>query len=591
MQLIKYLSFLILLMLIISSCDTTERSEHLKLKIVETSDVHGAVYPYDFLEDKDDDNSLAQVHSFVKQEKAKDDQLVLFLDNGDILQGDPTVYYYNFIQTKGNHFLADVMNFMEYDVATVGNHDIEPGHPVYDKFRNELNFPWLAANAKDVKSGKPYFKPYTIIEKQGVKIAVLGLITPAIPQWLPESIWKGMEFEDMIESAKYWVDEIRRNEKPDLLIGLFHAGYDYSYNNQQAETPKNENASRLVAEQVPGLDLVFVGHDHHGWNEKVTNWAGNEVHILGPTSRARDVAVANVEMTLNHKTDHYEKVISGEIVDMADIAPDPEFMAKFPGNFDEIKKYVSEPLGTISSTISSKDAFFGDAQFTDLIHRAQLDLTGAEISFTAPLSFNKEIDEGEIFVRDLFKIYRYENLMYTMKLGGLEIKDYLEYSYGLWFKQMNSAGDDMLSFRLDDAGKILLNNGRAKFKNAYYNFDNAEGINYTVDITKPVGERIDIISMTNGEPFDLNKTYKVAVNSYRGNGGGGHLTSGAKIRPELLSDRIIANTDKDFRFYLMEWIVKQGEVKPSVNNNWKIIPENWATQAAIRDRKLLFGDE
>lgn len=590
MYLKKYLSFLIALVLVISSCNKVERPEVLKLKIIQTSDVHGAVFPYDFLEDETDKNSLAQVHSFVKQEKARTDQLVLFLDNGDILQGDPTAYYYNFMNTDGNHFLADVMNFMEYDAATVGNHDIEPGHQVYDKFRKELNFPWLAANARDVKSGKPYFEPYTIIEKQGVKIAVLGLITPAIPQWLPESIWEGMEFEDMIESAKYWVDEIRRNEKPDLLIGLFHAGYDYSYNNQEAETPRNENASKLVAEQVPGLDLVFVGHDHHGWNEKLTNWAGNEVHILGPTSRARNVAVANVVMKLNRNTNHYEKAISGEIVDMKDIAPDPEFMAIFANNFDEIKNYVSEPLGTISSSISSKEAFFGDAQYTDLIHQAQLDLTGAEISFTAPLSFNKEIDEGEIFVRDLFKIYRYENLIYTMKLGGQEIKDYLEYSYGLWFKQMKSEADYMLNFQTDDTGEVILNNGRAKLNNAYYNFDNAEGINYTVDISKPVGGRIQIISMSNGESFDLNLTYKVALNSYRGNGGGGHLTAGAKIRPELLSDRIVANTDKDFRFYLMEWIIKQGEVKPSVNNNWKVIPESWAGQAAKRDRKILFGD-
>lgn len=587
----KYLSFLIPLMLIISSCNQEERPAVLKVKIIETSDVHGAVFPYDFLEDEANDNSLAQVHSFVKQEKAKADQLVLFLDNGDILQGDPTVYYYNFIKTDGNHFLADVMNFMEYDAATVGNHDIEPGHPVYDKFREELNFPWLTANTKSVKTGKPYFKPYTIIGKQGVKIAVLGLITPVIPQWLPESIWEGMEFEDMIESAKYWVDEIRRNEKPDLLIGLFHAGYDYSYNNQDAETPNNENASKLVAEQVPGLDLVFVGHDHHGWNEKVTNWAGNEVYILGPTSRARDVAVANVVMKLNKNTNHYEKTISGEIVDMKDIVPDPEFIAKFTKNFDEIKKYVSEPLGTISSSISSKDAFFGDAQYTDLIHQAQLDLTGAEISFTAPLSFNKEIEQGEIYVRDLFKIYRYENLIYTMKLGGQEIKDYLEYSYGLWFKQMTNSDDYLLSFRTDDSRNVVMDNGRVKLKNAYYNFDNAEGINYTVDITKPVGERINIISMSNGAPFDLNLTYKVALNSYRGNGGGGHLTAGAKILPELLSDRIIANTDKDLRFYLMEWIIKQGEVKPSVNNNWKVIPESWVEAAAIRDRKLLFGDK
>ncbi|MCF8365167.1 MAG: bifunctional metallophosphatase/5'-nucleotidase [Bacteroidales bacterium] len=577
--------------LFFNSCNQVERPEKLTIKIIQTSDVHGAVFPYDFLEDKPSNNSLAQVHTFVKQEKAKVDQEVIFLDNGDILQGDPAVYFYNFVKTDGNHLLSEVMNFMNYDAATIGNHDIEPGHPVYDKIREAFNFPWLAANAREVSSGKPYFKPYTIIEKQGVKIAVLGLITPAIPQWLPESIWEGITFEDMIESAKYWTEEIRRNEKPDLLIGLFHAGNDFSYNNQNAETRNNENASKLVAEQIPGFDVVFVGHDHHGWNEKVSNWAGNEVQILGPTSRARNVAVAKIELTLNHHTNHYEKNISGELVNMEDFAPDPEFIDKFSNHFDEIKAYVSRPLGTIASSISSSDAFFGDAQFTDLIHRAQMDLTGAEISFTAPLSFNKEIAEGEIYVRDLFKIYRYENLMYTMKLGGKEILDYLEYSCGLWFGQMDDVDDHLINFKEDNQGKVIVDNGSAKLRNAYYNFDNAEGILYTVDVSKPVGSRITIISMTDGSLFDLNKTYNVAVNSYRGNGGGGHLTAGAKIRPELLSDRIISNSEKDFRFYLMEWIEKQDNVESSVNNNWKIIPESWAKSAIPRDRKLLFGEE
>ncbi len=294
MHLNRLFPALVLSILIFSSCEQVERPEQLHLKIIETSDVHGALFPFDFVEGEPVDHSLAQVYAYIEQERAKQDQVVILLDNGDILQGDPGVYYYNFIQQGGNHLVAEVMNFMAYDAATVGNHDIEPGHPVYDKLKNDFNFPWLAANATDINTGKPYFKPYTIIEKAGVKIAVLGLITPAIPQWLPESIWEGMEFEDMIESAKYWVEQIRQNEKPDVLIGLFHAGYDYTYNNQTAETPKNENASRLVAEQVPGFDLVLVGHDHHGWNEKLTNWAGNEVLVMGPTSKARDVAVADI---------------------------------------------------------------------------------------------------------------------------------------------------------------------------------------------------------------------------------------------------------------------------------------------------------
>lgn len=572
------------------SCSPDERAQQLQIKIIETSDVHGAIMPYDLVEDKATQSSLAQVHAFVEQERANKNQVVILLDNGDILQGDPMVYFYNYQRIDTLHLVASVMNYMRYDAGTVGNHDIEAGHPVYDRLRDAFDFPWLAANAIDTKSKKPYFKPYTMLEYQGVKVAVLGLITPAIPKWLPPEIWSGMEFQDMIESAKYWVEVIKKTENPDLLIGLFHAGVDYTYAQQQAETPMNENASRLVAEQVPGFDVVFVGHDHEGWNEQIDNWAGHKVLLLGTTSRARDVAVASVDLQLSKATNHYQKTITGEIVEMADIVPDSAFIQKFSHAFRQVQKYVAEPLGTISQTISSRESFFGDAAFTDLIHQAQLEQGEAEISFTAPLTMDRQLEAGPIYVRDLFKLYRFENLLYTMKLGGQEIKDYLEYSAGLWFATMTSPNDHLMLFATDSTGAIITRNGKARLKNPFYNLDDAEGIIYTIDVRRPAGTRIDIISLADGAPFDLNKTYRVAVNSYRGNGGGGHLTAGARIPQELLQDRILQSTEKDFRFYLMQWIRENEFVEPRVTNNWKIVPESWAENAKKTDQKMLFED-
>ncbi len=274
-------------------------AQTVNIKIIETSDVHGAIYPYNFTENRESNNSLSQVHSYVEQERAKENQEVILIDNGDILQGDPAVYYYNFEKTDTTHLLARVMNYMKYDVATVGNHDIETGHPVYDKFSDELNFPWLAANAINTETNEPYFPPYYVTVKNGVKIAVLGLITPGIPNWLPKNIWSGMEFQDMILTAKKWVAIIKEKENPDVLIGLFHAGTDFTYDNQTADSPRNENASQLVAEQVPGFDIVFVGHDHHEWNYKVANSNGDSVLILGPASRANSITIATVNLSYN----------------------------------------------------------------------------------------------------------------------------------------------------------------------------------------------------------------------------------------------------------------------------------------------------
>ena len=496
----RFLSKIALILLI----SVSTIAQTVTVKIIETSDVHGAIFPFDLKENKEINSSLARVTTYLKEQRADSNQIVFLLDNGDILQGDPVVYYYNFEKTDTIHLYADVMNYMQYDAATVGNHDIETGHDVYDKFNKEINFPWLAANAINTTTNESYFKPYTTIERAGVKIAVLGLITPAIPQWLPEKIWSGIRFDDMIETAQKWVKKIRETEQPDLMIGLFHAGVDYTYNDQNENTLMNENASRLVAEKVEGLDVVFVGHDHSGWNIKTKNPSGKDVLILGTTAGARNVAVANYVLKYDKMCMIYDKKeIKGELVDMKNYAPDAEFMNRYKNNFEEAKNYVSRPVGEFSEMISSRDAMFGPSKFVDLIHTIQLDLTDADVSFSAPLSFNAKIDKGTVYVKDMFELYRYENLLYTMELTGQEIKDYLEFSYGNWFNQMKNENDHLLKFKLDESGNIKYSE-RTKspeLEERYYNFESAAGIDYVVDVTKPIGEKVTIKNFSNGNCF------------------------------------------------------------------------------------------
>lgn len=559
-------------------------AQTLRLKIIETSDVHGAIFPYDFKNDAPFKFSLAQVQTYVEQEKEKNPGGVILLDNGDILQGQPVVYYYNFERKDTLHLLSQVMNYMQYYAATVGNHDIETGHPVYDKFNDELNFPWLAANAINTENGEPYFKPYTIITKQGVRVAVLGLITPAIPNWLPEDIWRGIYFDDMIKSARKWIEIIKADEKPDLIIGLFHAGVDYMYNNESKDTPLNENASQLVAEQVPGFDVVFVGHDHKGWNYTVSGSDGKQVLILGTKSEARNVAVADVTLKFDKSTKTWEKSIIGSIIDVGLYPPDEKFAKHFRYGFDLTRAYVNKEVGKLTKTITTRVALLGPSLFTDLIHRFQLDITGADISFVAPLSFDADLNRGKIYVRDMFELYKYENLLYTMKLTGHEIKDYLEYSYALWYNTMKGENDDLLLFKTNNSGKKEL-------ENQYYNFSSAAGINYTVDVTKPAGNRVNIVSLSKGRPFFKDTTYLVAINSYRGNGGGGHLIAGAKIERKNLEKRIVKTTNKDLRFYLMRWMTEKKVIKPRYLNNWTVIPDEFFWKGRKKAYKDLFPEK
>ncbi|MCD6202477.1 MAG: bifunctional metallophosphatase/5'-nucleotidase [Bacteroidales bacterium] len=556
-----------------------EKPDRVVFRIIETSDVHGAIFPYDFINDRPMEGSLARVYRYVSQQRRVSTQEVILLDNGDILQGQPEVYYYNFEDTMHLHICARVMNFMHYKAATVGNHDVEAGHPVYDRLVREFHFPWMAANAVRDEDGKPYFKPYTVIRYKGIKIVVFGMITPAIPKWLPHDIWKGMHFDDMVETARKWVPVIREKEHPDILIGMFHAGYDYTYGGGTAHQYKNENASVLVAEKVPGFDLILIGHDHKALNKKVDAPDHNKVPLLDPSHNALWVSSAKITCTLDPETGKYKKEVKGELVSMKGYKPDPGFLEKFRADSVRVMKYVSRPVADFTRPVSAVDALFGDSPFMGLIHTVQLQLSGADVSFAAPLSLHAVIPKGKVYVRDMFKLYRFENYLYTIRMKGSEIKKYLEYSYGNWLSQMKGPGDTVLRY------KVNTTNNRHYLAAPYYGFDSAAGIDYRVDVRKPSGNRITILAMSDGTPFDRNKWYKVAVNSYRGNGGGGHLTRGCGIPYDSLAARIITTTDKDLRYYMMKWMEKKKTVTPRALHNWKIVPEHWVKEAEKREIK------
>ncbi len=552
-------------------------TREVKLKLIETSDIHGNFFPYNFITQQDWKGSFARVHSYAQQERQTYGDNLLLMDNGDILQGQPSAYYYNFMDTVSTHITAAMMNYMGFVVGNMGNHDVEAGHAVYDRWISQCQFPVLGANIIQVSDEQPYLKPYEIIEREGVKIAVLGMITPAIPTWLPETLWKGLYFADMEQTARKWMPIIQEKEKPDIIIGLFHAG-------KEARTVAGkyrEDASAEIAERIPGFDIIMMGHDHRHFCGKIANAQGDSVLLINPANNGR--TVGDVEITLTLDGDKViRKSIQGKLADMDKLEPSPDFMNQFAPQYQAVEAFVSEKVGTFTETISTRPAYFGPSAFIDFIHSLQLDLTGADISFAAPLSFDAVIKEGDIHISDMFNLYKYENMLYTMELTGKEIKGFLEESYAIWTNQMKSADDHvlLLTERKDGNGYT--------FTNPSFNFDSAAGIIYTVDVTKPAGQKVSIQSLANGESFDLNRTYRVALNSYRGNGGGELLTKGAGIPQDQLKDRIISATEKDLRYYMIQYIREKKTLSPQPLNQWKMIPEDWTEKAAERDARLLF---
>lgn len=559
----------------------TTKEKTIDLKFIETSDVHGSFFPYDFINRKPKAGSLARVATYVNQLRSQHGENVILLDNGDILQGQPVNYYSNYVDTTSANIAAQVVNYLRYDAQTIGNHDVETGHRVYDKWVSATHCPILGANVIDTKTNKPYLKPYTILKRGGARIAIIGLLTPAIPNWLGENLWSGLRFEEMVSSARQWMRVVKEQEKADIVIGLFHSGKDGGIT-----TPHyKEDAALAVAREVPGFDVVFFGHDHTRYADAVTNSEGKLVVCLDPANNAMSVAQADLQL-VKKKGRWCVKESLWKLVDVADLPVDNDFVDNFSAFNETVKAYANRVIGTFENTISTRDSYFGNSAFNDLILNLELSITKADVAFNAPVSFDVAIKKGPVRVADMFNLYKYENQLFVMRLTGKEIRKALEMSYDLWVNTMTSPNDHLLLLDSQTRG----DQQRLGFKNFSFNFDSAAGIDYEVDVTKPNGQKVKVLKMSNGEPFDENKYYKVAVNSYRANGGGELLTRGAGIAKDDLDDRIVWRSEFDLRHYLMEEIKRLGTLNPQPNTNWRFVPEQWTQEAAKRDRLLLFHD-
>lgn len=550
-----------------------------KLRVVETSDVHGMFFPVDYTTGKSVFGSMARVSSYVKRKRVEYGDNLILLDNGDILQGQPTNYFWNFVNTNEENIAASIMNYMKYDAQVFGNHDVETGHACYDKWVKELNCPVLAANVQNAETGEPYTKAYTVLERDGVRIAVLGMLTPAVPNWLNSELWSGIKFEEVVESSKKWINIIMEQEKPDVVVGLFHSGREGGIVTDEYE----ENAVFAVASQVPGFDVILFGHDHSSYMGNVPCRTGGSSLVINPGNNARKIGEAEIVVTLNDEGKMTSKKVTGRLVSMDPESVDQDYMARFKGSIDKLQTFTSQKIGVFDNAIYTRDCFFGSAAFSDLIHNLQLKITSADVSFNAPLHFDAAINEGDVTMADMFNLYKYENKLCVLRMTGAEIHKYLEMSYAIWTNMMTSPEDHIMLL-----GDTESNNERNGFANPYFNFDSAAGIDYEVDVTKPEGSKIKILKMSNGKPFDENEWYNVAMNSYRANGGGELITRGAGIPKDSIDSRIAYRSELDQRYYLIKEIERLGHVNAKPNNNWRFVPEAWTKPAIERDYKLIF---
>ncbi len=568
----------ILLAFTITSCSEGKLKDGTyNFDVYATNDLHGRFFDSLYVSKNSFETheySLASVATTMKEARANStDGNIILLDIGDHLQGDNAAFYYNFIDTTSVHIFSRIMNYLDYDAVVVGNHDIEPGKSVYDKVTKEMDMPYLAANAIDTKTGKPYFDAYTILNRNGVKIAVIGLTNPNIPNWLSPHLWEGIEFEEVVPTLEHWVQYVREKEQPHFVIAAIHAGLG------DKESDSKENPSRFVAKNIKGIDLVLAAHDHQVVAEKFMN-GDKEVWVLEGGSRASTLSKANVQLTVKDGK-VVSTIVSGESISMSGVTPEAAYLEHFRDDFLKVKEFTNRPVGKLNNDIASHEAYFGSSAYIDMIHTLQLKASGADISFAAPLSFNATIEKGELNYQNLLDIYPFENQLYVIVMTGQEIKDYLEFSYASWLNPNPMQNGHLLDIKLNDKRK------RWSFSHPSYNFDSAAGIQYEVDITKKEGDRINIISLADGGTFDMDSKYKVAMTSYRASGGGYHLEQGAGIAKEEMDSRLVARL-ADIRELLYDQILADGSIEAEKLNQWKFIPQSVVAKLADKDYQLLF---
>ena len=503
---------------------------------------------------------------------------VLLIDAGDCLQGDNASYYYNYVRTDVPHLFPRLVSYMGYDAICVGNHDIETGHPVYDKVKKELSdlgIPFLAGNAIDTETGKQYFDYYKTFRKASMKILVIGYTNANIKAWLNESLWQGMRFDSLLPLVQEDVDRLRKKEKPDVVIVAAHTGVG------EGDGTVLESQAMDLFNSLNGVDILVASHDHRA---KVESKDGMVMVNAGSNGYNIGHSVLTIK---KEKGKEVSREVGASLIYVDGKKENTEMIEAFREEFEEVKSFTLQEVGELKSDLSTSESFVGMSPYMNFLHTVCLMQEPAEISIAAPLNQNQTIKSGTLLYNDMFALYKYENQLFVVEMTGEEIRLFLENSYDIWINTIPSGHLLKIHSEEDRSGKMIWS-----FDNPSYNFDSAAGINYTVDVTKPFGERVNISTLADGDPFELDHTYNVAMTSYRASGGGATMVK-AGIDTDNIDGRVVAKYP-EIRDLIYDYIKGNGVLDPAelddpaVLGHWSFVPEPLVKPLLERDYKLLF---
>ncbi|WP_446040949.1 bifunctional metallophosphatase/5'-nucleotidase [Streptomyces sp. SID1121] len=547
------------------------------LTVMGTTDLHGNVFNWDYFTDKEYDDSahndvgLAKISTLVDQIRAeKGRRNTLLIDAGDTIQGTQLSYYYAKVDPitakRGPvHPMAQAMNAIGYDAAALGNHEFNYGIPVLRKFEEQCDFPLLGANALDARTLKPAFAPYVIKKLRtpsgdDVKVAILGLTNPGIAIWDKANVQGKMTFPGLEEQAAKWVPKLR-SMGADVVIVSAHSGTDgsSSYGDQ---VPYVENAATLVAEQVPGIDAILVGHAHQEIAERrvVNKKTGKEVVLSEPLRWGQRLTLFDVELVRERGCWTVERVTS-KVLNSNTVAEDRKITGMLADEHRKVVAYVNQVIGTSVAAMSTVEAPWKDEPIIDLINHVQTEtvkaaLAGGEwaalpvLSQASCFSRTAAIPAGPVTIKDAAGLYPFENTMEARLLAGAQIKEYLEFSAKYYVQ--TPAGAVVDTSKLTNAANT-----------PDYNYDAVSGLTYEIDIAKPVGSRIVNLRFA-GAALDPAAKFVLAVNNYRASGGGNF--------PHVAAAQQLWANSNEIRNTIIEWVRAAGTVDPSsfASVDWKL---------------------
>jgi 2',3'-cyclic-nucleotide 2'-phosphodiesterase (5'-nucleotidase family) len=549
------------------------------ITVMGTSDIHSHAVDWDYYNDAAYRDSagnvvgLARVSSLVKQIRAdRGRERTLLFDAGDTIQGTPLGFYYATVEpitTTGQmHPMALQMNAMGFDAVALGNHEFNYGLPLLDKWISQMRAPVLAANAVHAGTDRPAFRPYIIktMHVPGhppIRVALLGLTNPGVAIWDKANVSGKLDFLDLVETAKKWVPIIRA-QGVDVMVVSAHAG-DSGLSSYTGDIPV-ENASAMVAQQVPGIDAILFGHAHNDVPQRfVTNDATGETVVMSePKCWGERLSVFDITLT-RHRGRWKVTGKSATTVNTNTVQEDPALVTLVKKQHDAVVAYVNQEVATSTEAMSAAESCWKDTAILDYVHLVQTAkvkeaVAGTAyaslpvVSIAAPFSRLATFPAGKVTIKDIAGLYIYDNTLLGSVLTGAQIKDYLEYSAQYFTQVAANAPVDP-----------------ASWTNAHnrpdYNYDQFSGVTYDIDIAQPEGSRIRNLAY-DGTAVTADQKFVVAVNNYRQSGGGGfpHIATApvvynaqVAIREAIVAFASAAKTIDPATFYVENWkLVRNG---------------------------------